>query len=87
MPETIISNAAHTALRRNAFKELGIFISGHRVPGTTFWRVWFSNTTLADIVVYQTRGETLSDTIIKMFTLYDRIRRPHAQPPTSTTTH
>jgi len=87
MPETVITNAAHTALRRSAFKELGVFISGHRVPGTTFWRVWLSHEAIDDILSYSQNGESLSETIIRMFTLYDRIRRQNAQVPTSTSTH
>lgn len=84
MPETIITNAAHTALRRSVFKAHGIFVSGHRVPGTTFWRIFLSNAILMEILLHQRGSESLSDTIVKMFTLYDRIRKPHGPPSTST---
>lgn len=85
MPETIISNAAHTSLRRNALKELGLFISGHRVPGTTFWRIYLSHETLDDLLSWSRKGESLSSTIVRIFAIYEQSRKHHAS--TTSTTH
>lgn len=77
MSEIAISNAAHTCIRRSVVKDLGVWPNAwsRRVPGTTFWLVEFSDEALLDILSYRSPGETFSDTIVKMFTTFDRQRR------------
>lgn len=79
MPHIILSNAAHTAIRRSTIREMGIWTNewSRRVPGTNYWEVELSLETIQDVMTYQLPREPLSDTIIRMFAIYDRRRNEH----------
>jgi hypothetical protein len=81
MPEITISNAAHTIVRRSVIRDLGVWPNSwsRRVPGTTFWLVKFSLEGLNEIHLWKKPGESYSDTLIKMFTIVDRVRRSDEQ--------
>lgn len=83
MPEITITNAAHTIVRRSVIRDLGVWPNSwsRRVPGTTFWLVKFSLEGLQEIKMWQKPSEPLSDTLIRMFTTIDRVRRTNEQPP------
>lgn len=83
MPRIVLSNAAHTAIRRSSVRELGVWPNdwSRRVPGTSFWEVELSLTVLGEVREFQKPHEALSDTIVRMFALYDKLRSKQCKTP------
>lgn len=87
MPRLVISNAAHTIIRRSIARDHGHWSNGwsERVPGTTFWEVELSQVAVTDILSYQRMNESLSETIVRMFLTYERQRGRKQHAHSSTT--
>ena len=87
MPITVITNAAHSAIRKSMIREHGFWHNGwsRRVAGTHWWEVELSTETLENLRHFRLRDEDLSSTIIRMFSIWERSRQCKTNGKPSTT--